>query len=287
LSEVKEILKKGARETNIWLDRLLPGEDEEPCIIHKAMRYSVFAGGKRLRPTLAVLAYKWAGGDGDKIYPPACGLELIHTYSLIHDDLPSMDNDDLRRGKPTNHMVYGDAMAILAGDALHALAFELLSKSDSIEVIREVASNIGTAGLVGGQVLDIISEGKSPDRETVEKIHKGKTAALIRTSLRIGVILAGAIPEELKSITDYGDNMGLAFQVVDDILDITADQKDLGKPIGSDLEKGKATYPAVYGIEKSREIAGELIEAAKSALLQQHQNEELIAIADFMLNRVY
>ena len=287
LKSAEEILKSEGETINGWLERLLPAETEPPVALHKAMRYSVFAGGKRLRPILAVLAFRWSGGSGERIYPPACALELIHTYSLIHDDLPSMDNDDLRRGKPTSHKVFGEAMAILTGDALHATAFELLAEGGDIRVIADVAKAIGTQGLVGGQVFDMEAEGTSPTAEMVERIHLGKTAALLRASLRVGAIIAGAPEDKLSAISIYGEKMGLAFQIVDDILDITADQEALGKPIGSDQKRGKATYPALFGIEKSREMATKLIEAAKSALDGNEGNEALLSIADFILKRAY
>lgn len=282
-----ELLTDEAEIINEWLDRLLPEATEPPEKLHEAMRYSVFAGGKRLRPILAVLAYRWAGGTGDDIYVPACGLELIHTYSLIHDDLPCMDDDDLRRGKPTSHRVFGEAMAVLAGDALHALAIELLARSGKVEIIQDVANAIGTAGLVGGQAFDLEAEGAKPSPDIVERIHLGKTAALITVSLRVGARMADALTEDLEAITLYGRKLGLAFQIIDDILDITADETQLGKPIGSDEERSKMTYPAVYGIEKSRLIASVLIEEAKSVLPENRDNSAFLVLADFILNRAY
>jgi len=281
------ILKKEGIAVEKWLDRLLPGENVPPKELHRAMRYSVLAGGKRLRPVLAILAFRWAGGRGESIYPPACALELIHTYSLIHDDLPSMDNDDLRRGKPTSHIVFGEAMAILAGDALHALAFELLAMGGRIEVIIDVARAIGTGGLVGGQADDLEAEGLEPSADSVEKIHLKKTAALLTTSLKVGAIMADAAKCDLEAIAKYGVKMGLAFQIVDDILDIIADQEKLGKPIGSDEECGKATYPAVFGIEESRNIARNLLTDARHALPPNKDNTAFNAIADFILDRAY
>ncbi|MCK5833670.1 polyprenyl synthetase family protein [bacterium] len=265
----------------------MPREKEPPKILHSAMRYSVFAGGKRLRPILAVLSFKRLGGEGDFIYTPACALELIHTYSLIHDDLPCMDNDDLRRGKPTSHKVFGEAMAILVGDALHAIAFELMARAGDVRVISDVARAIGTQGLVGGQVFDLEAEGITPTPEILEAIHRGKTAALLATSLRMGAYIAKASDEEINKVSKYGENMGLAFQIIDDILDIVADEKALGKPIGSDAERNKATYPALFGIEKSRQIAEDLIQKAKYALGESEKNLNLFAIADFILDRAY
>ncbi|MFP4459625.1 MAG: polyprenyl synthetase family protein [Candidatus Zixiibacteriota bacterium] len=284
---MKDILKNLRKDIDKWLDKLLPPEDKKPETIHKAMRYSVFAGGKRLRPALCILAYRFCGGRRDDlVFPPACALELIHTYSLIHDDLPAMDDDDLRRGKPTSHKVYGEAMAILAGDALHALAFELLADSGNIDIIREVASNIGTEGLVGGQVVDIESENQEITEEELHFIHKNKTAALLRTSLRVGAIIADADKEKLEDITEYAKNIGLAFQVVDDILDIKGDAKQLGKPIGSDADKNKATYPRFYGLENSQQKAEELIDNAKAAICDYDNSGIFCEIANFILTRM-
>lgn len=287
MRSAREILAAEGAIIELWLDRLLPAENMSPEIIHKAIRYSVFAKSKRLRPVLSILAFRWAGGQGDIIYPPACALELIHTYSLIHDDLPCMDDDDFRRGKPTSHKVFGEAIALLAGDALHDLAFGLLALGGKTEIIIDVSKSIGTDGLVGGQVYDMLAEGKEPTSELVEKIHFLKTAQLIAVSLRVGAIMADATKSELEAITTFGQKMGLAFQIVDDILDITADEKELGKPIGSDIERKKATYPAVFGIEKSKEIAKQLIGEAKSAMPLEKNNDELFAIADFIINRAY
>lgn len=270
-----------------WLERLLPDENTEPTTLHRAMRYSVFAGGKRLRPVLAIKAYHWAGGRGRRIYPIACALELIHTYSLIHDDLPAMDNDDLRRGKPTCHKAFGEAMAILAGDALHAFAFELLARSERIAVVREVAAAIGTKGLVAGQVADMESEGKDITADYLRYIHENKTAALITASLRVGAIMADATTRELRSITSYGEALGLAFQIVDDILDVRGETKKLGKPVGSDAELDKATYPKLYGVDGSYKIASELIANAKAALPTRRDNRFFYDLADFIIERAY
>lgn len=270
-----------------WLERLLPDENTEPTTLHRAMRYSVFAGGKRLRPVLAIKAYHWAGGRGRRIYPIACALELIHTYSLIHDDLPAMDNDDLRRGKPTCHKAFGEAMAILAGDALHAFAFELLARSERIAVVREVAAAIGTKGLVAGQVADMESEGKDITADYLRYIHENKTAALITASLRVGAIMADVTTRELRSITSYGEALGLAFQIVDDILDVRGETKKLGKPVGSDAELDKATYPKLYGVDGSYKIASELIANAKAALPTRRDNRFFYDLADFIIERAY
>jgi len=263
-----------ARAVDQGLDRFLPSETAPPESLHKAMRYSVFAGGKRLRPVLVAAGAEAVGGSLDAVMPAACAVEMIHTYSLIHDDLPAMDNDDFRRGVPTNHKVFGEAIAILAGDALLTLAFRLLGDSVAAgadaqrlrEVFMEVADAAGSAGMVGGQVADIECEGRPADAALVDYIHTHKTAALIRASIRSGAILAGATPEELKSLGVAGDDLGLAFQIMDDILDITATSEELGKTAGKDQAQQKATYPAVHGIETSRRRAQALIADAHAAL---------------------
>ncbi len=284
---LKTTLNKYIPIINRWLDKLLPPEDAVPQTIHRAMRYSIFAGGKRLRPTMAIKSFHWVGGKSRIIFPASCVLEMIHTYSLIHDDLPAMDNDDMRRGEPTCHKVFGEAIAILAGDALHALAFEILAKTKNPELMGDVAEAIGTSGLVGGQVVDIEMEGKDIDEETVRFIHLNKTAALFITSVRLGAILGKSSQKELEALTKYARNIGLAFQITDDVLDIKGSQESLGKNIGSDLELDKATYPRAVGVERSMEIAAELVENAKSALLQDHDNKMFMSIGDFILERTY
>lgn len=274
-------------QVEFWLDKLLPSENSPPDALHKAMRYSVFAGGKRLRPVLALESFRLAGGKGDRIFPVACALEMIHTYSLIHDDLPAMDDDDYRRGKPTCHKVFGEAIAILAGDALHALAFEVLAKYGGARVAYDVAVAIGTQGLVGGQVADILAEGKSVKEKDVRFIHQRKTAALITASLRVGAMLANADDDLLDILTQYGANVGLAFQITDDILGVVGDRKKLGKPIGSDEQHRKATYPRVVGIEKSRSIAEELVKRGKSILPPHRKFNMLREFADFVVRRTY
>ncbi|KJU87301.1 geranylgeranyl pyrophosphate synthase [Candidatus Magnetobacterium bavaricum] len=244
----------------------------EPVILDDAMKYSVFAGGKRLRPVLCIASYEACGGNGADILPQAAALELIHTYSLIHDDLPAMDDDDLRRGKPTNHKVYGEAIAILAGDGLLTEAFGMFSGSAKISAtallaaIRELSAAAGVYGMVAGQVMDIISEGKVAQTDTLEFIHRNKTAALIRASLVIGGILSGADEQTLRGLKRYGEGIGLAFQVVDDILDVTGTTEELGKTQGADDSRGKMTYPALYGIERSKSIAEDLITTALDAI---------------------
>jgi len=240
-----------------------------PERLHSAMTYSLFAGGKRIRPILALMSYECLGGDPVRILPQASSLELIHTYSLIHDDLPAMDNDDLRRGIPTNHKVFGEAMAILAGDGLLTEAFNMLtinqgdlSPSALISVIRDVSQKAGLKGMVAGQAQDILSEDSEPDKEALEFIHSNKTGALITASLRMGPILAESDENLLSLFTGYGERLGMVFQIVDDILDLTGSPEEMGKPLRSDEKKKKLTYPRVYGIEKSKELARRLVEEA-------------------------
>ncbi|HEX4076421.1 MAG TPA: farnesyl diphosphate synthase [Candidatus Acidoferrales bacterium] len=246
------------------LERILPAETTQPPSIHRAMRYSVFAGGKRIRPVLCLEAARMFTPQIDAAVQAGCALEFIHTYSLIHDDLPALDNDDLRRGKPTNHKVFGEAIAILAGDALLTLAFETLAKSPleaegRVGVIAEIAAAAGTVnGMVGGQVADVEAGGKPVNASELEYIHRSKTAALIRASIVAGTIAGGAATEDVERLRRFGDNIGWAFQVVDDLLDVEESSAALGKTAGKDQAQQKATYPALYGIEKSRAIAAEL-----------------------------
>jgi geranylgeranyl diphosphate synthase type II len=268
------------------LGRCLPPEDAPPPSIHRAMRYSVMAGGKRLRPILVIAGAEAVGGRADMVLPTACALELIHTYSLIHDDLPAMDDDDYRRGRLTNHKVFGEAIAILAGDALLTLAFGLLAEHASLDVVKEVAAAAGTSGMIGGQVVDIQSEGKAVDAETLEYIHRHKTAALIRASLVSGAMLSGASASALQAIREAGGHLGLAFQIVDDILDVEGSLEELGKMAGSDRRKKKVTYPEQFGLEASRLKAKSLIEDAKAALQPLGPSAEPIrALADFIFQR--
>ncbi|MEW6675969.1 MAG: polyprenyl synthetase family protein [Nitrospirota bacterium] len=267
----------------------------EPSVLHEAMRYSLFAGGKRIRPILALASYEACGGNPEDIIPQAAALELIHTYSLIHDDLPAMDNDDLRRGKPTSHKVFGEAMAILAGDALLTEAFLMLSSIEHasrftphtiLRVIREVAMAAGAYGMVGGQAQDILSENSEPDKDTLNFIHFHKTAALITASVRMGPILADSDKDTLGALTRYGENIGLTFQIIDDILDIEANTEELGKPAGSDKKAKKMTYPALFGIEHSRQKAKELISKAIDALkMFSFEADPLREIAHYLLKR--
>jgi geranylgeranyl diphosphate synthase type II len=267
---ITSYLARRAAEVNEWLDRLVPSETTPPAQLHRAMRYSLLAGGKRLRPVLALAAGEALGADTDDLMPSACALEMIHTYSLIHDDLPAMDNDDLRRGRPTCHKAFGEAVAILAGDALLTQAFRVLSSdapnrnSDrQVRVIREVATAAGTVdALIGGQVADIESEGKQVDAMTLEYIHRSKTGAMITASVVVGGLLAGANEEQVEKLRMYGRHIGLAFKIAEDILDVTSTSEQLGKTPGKDQAANKATYPAIHGIAASEARARELVDEA-------------------------
>ncbi|HZP03699.1 MAG TPA: farnesyl diphosphate synthase [Terracidiphilus sp.] len=271
--DVKSLIQEGAELTDRALESLIPAADTVPASIHGAMRHSTFAGGKRLRPVLAMQAGVTIGGSLPKgIERLGAALEMLHTYSLIHDDLPALDNDDLRRGKPTCHVVFGEAIAILAGDALQTRAFEVLAGLDSppaatVQIIRLISNAVGTIdGMIGGQVLDIESEGRKPTPELVEAIHRAKTGALIRVSVVAGGVYAGANADDAARLDRFGRKAGLAFQIVDDVLDMTVDSTQLGKTAGKDQATEKATWPAVYGIEQSRRDAAQLIEEAFAAL---------------------
>lgn len=264
--ELKNYLLRVSECVNSELDRLLPAESTYPNSIHALMRYSIFAGGKRIRPGLLMAAYEACGGRFGALETlmVSSAIEMLHTFSLIHDDLPCMDNDDFRRGKPTAHKAFNEALAVLGGDALCIYAYEILAKVNRIDVILELSQALGTQGMIGGQVVDIESEGKPVDKTTVEYIHNNKTASFIRASVTCGCLLANATPSAIKPFSDYGNHVGLAFQVVDDVLDEESSVEVMGKSAGSDKRKGKATFPAVVGIERSKEYAHELVEAAKS-----------------------
>ncbi|MEP7337389.1 MAG: polyprenyl synthetase family protein [Acidobacteriota bacterium] len=291
--DVTAYFKQKATKVDEWLDQLLPSEHETPETIHRAMRYSVFAGGKRLRPILAIATGEIFGADEHELLPVACSLEMIHTYSLIHDDLPAMDNDDLRRGLPTCHVKFGEAIAILAGDALLTQAFLTLAEYKTsntdikARVILEVAQAAATTrALIGGQVLDIESEGKQITGEQLEAIHRAKTGALIRCSVRIGAIIGKANERELSALTEYGEKVGLAFQVADDLLDETATSEELGKTAGKDAASQKATYTALYGINGAREMADRLYcEAITAARRTERETKVLESIAQFIVER--
>jgi len=261
--DLRDYLAQQQRLVDSELDRLVPPETTAPATIHRAMRYSLFAGGKRIRPILCIEAANTVCEAADGVVAAACSLELIHTYSLIHDDLPALDNDDYRRGKLTNHKVFGDAMAILAGDSLLTLAFQVLAElripgDRRAELIRELSTASGTVGgMIGGQVADLEGEGKTPNAELLESIHRAKTGALLRASLRLGAIYAGATAEQYAALSCYGEHIGLAFQIVDDILDVEESSEALGKTAGKDAAQHKITFPAVYGLETSRGMAEE------------------------------
>lgn len=274
------------------LDRLVPPETTPPETIHRAMRYSLFAGGKRVRPILCLEAARAVSGSFCAVLPAACSLELVHTYSLIHDDLPALDNDDYRRGKLTNHKVFGEAMAILAGDALLTLAFQVLAQLDApperkARLLAELASAAGTVGgMIGGQVADLEGEGKPPDATLLETIHRAKTGALLRASLRMGAIVAGANQAEYEALSCYGEHVGLAFQIVDDILDVEESSAALGKTSGKDAKQHKITFPAVYGLDESRRMAG--AECAHAHIVLESFGEQaagLHELADMIVHR--
>jgi geranylgeranyl diphosphate synthase type II len=277
------------------LDDYLPGEQNDPSVIFQAIRYSLLAGGKRIRPILCLAAAEAIGGNAVSVLPAACALEMIHTYSLIHDDLPAMDNDDYRRGKLTSHKVFGEDIAILAGDALLTEAFRLLTNREGmpgmppdrlLDVAREIAEAAGYRGMVGGQVQDIRAEGEAVGLETLYAIHRRKTGALLRVSIRAGAILAGAGEEALAGLSDYGGKIGLAFQIADDMLNVEGDPLLLGKGTGSDAARGKVTFPALMGIEASRARAAELVREAISSLASFDDGAApLRAIARYILER--
>lgn len=292
--DLKRYLVARQKEVDRALNRFLPAESVAPATIHKAMRYSLFAGGKRLRPILCLAAAEACGGKSAAAIPYACAVECIHTYSLIHDDLPSMDNDDLRRGRPTCHKVFGDAIAILAGDALLTVAFEIVTRArpvsryDLREILREITVAAGSRKLIAGQVADLEAEGRTLSREQVRSIHENKTAALLTTSVRLGAMAANANPKQLAAVSAFGRALGLAFQVIDDILDVTQTSEKLGKSAGKDLAAKKATYPAVFGLEKSRSEARRLTTRAHTALESLGENAATLrALADYLLAREY
>lgn len=291
---MKDYLDSARQMVDAALEELMPPEGSRPAQLVAAMRYSLFAGGKRLRPVLVLAGAHVSGGDRSDALPAACAVEMVHTYSLIHDDLPAMDDDDFRRGVPTCHRKFGEATAILAGDALLTLAFEVISNPEygisfdvgtRIRMVAELAHAAGWRGMVGGQQGDIESEGKEPDLPTLEYIHTHKTGAMIRCSVVLGGLSAGADDAVIRPMQAYGEKLGLAFQVVDDILDITSTTEELGKDQGSDAARGKVTYPALFGLDESRKRARELIEDAKSAVAQLRDAQILTDIADYVLSR--
>jgi geranylgeranyl diphosphate synthase type II len=293
--KLEDYLKQKQGIVNAYLEQCLPPDDQYPATIHEAMRYSMFAGGKRLRPILVLAAAEAVGGKAEGILPVACSLELVHTYSMIHDDLPAMDNDDLRRGQPTSHKVYGEAIAILAGDALLTMAFELLSSpalclaikpQQQLEIIRELALAAGSTGLIGGQVVDLESEGLQVDVPQLEYIHTHKTGRLIRASVRMGGLAVDCSTEQLQALSLYGEKVGLAYQVMDDILDVEGESAKLGKNTGVDANAGKATYPAVWGMKQAKEQAQYLIDTAQQELAPLGESADILKqIARFIIQR--
>lgn len=266
-----------------------------PEVVYEAMSHSLFSGGKRFRAILVIEAAKLFGATADEVMPTACAVEYIHTYSLIHDDLPAIDDDELRRGKPTCHILFGEAMAILAGDALFSEAFSLIAGAQRagdrgriVDVMRELSSAAGVAGMVGGQVVDIISQGRDIDASTLEFIHENKTGALIKASVRAGSILAGASPSELTGLSSYAGYLGLAFQITDDVLDVVGETEVLGKMSGSDARLGKATYPSVYGLEEAKAMAESVVGRAKEALDGVAGDTTVLRnLADFVYERQF
>ncbi len=290
---LRQTLEQGRAVTDRALERLLPPASQYPSSIHQAMRHSVFAGGKRLRPILCIEAAQMVGG----CVPPGveelgAALEMLHTYSLIHDDLPALDNDDLRRGRPTSHKVFGEATAILAGDALQTYAYEVLAKLQCsakarVEIIAEIAHATGTIeGMIGGQVMDLEAEHKHADAQTLEYIHRSKTGALLTASVVTGGMFADATSEQVQSLRDFGMNIGLAFQIVDDVLDVTQTSEQLGKTAGKDTATEKATYPALFGVDASLKTADELTAKASAALDSFGERAAIMReIAHFLVER--
>ncbi|MCD6023670.1 MAG: crtE [Fibrobacteria bacterium] len=284
----EDYLRYAADRVNRALEELLPSEQAAPSELHKSERYSMFAGGKRLRPALCMAAYEACGGTGDAVLPAACALEMVHTFSLIHDDLPCMDDDDLRRGRPTNHKVFGEAMAVLAGDALLVQAFELVANTGNAACVSTLARSLGSQGMLGGQVVDILSEGKTVDLDTVDYIHRHKTAALIAGSLVMGAQVAEAPAPIVEGLREFGFKIGLGFQIVDDCLDLEQTTETLGKDAGSDLENNKATYPSLLGLEASKAKAVALIESAVTDLRALPiEGAALEAVARYIFTRVH
>ncbi len=294
MSDLKSWLKAQQKLVDAELKRQLPRENVRPATIHKAMRYSIFAGGKRLRPILCLAAAEACGGEVEHALAPACAVEIMHTYSLVHDDLPCMDDDDLRRGRPTSHKVFGEGVAVLCGDALLTEAFSIIAQTPATkrytarEYVSELAITGGSRKLIGGQILDLEGEGKSLTKKQLIQIHEAKTAALLTSSLKLGAMTANVTPKKLESIETFGYNLGLAFQVIDDILDVTQTTEQLGKTAGKDEAVDKSTYPAVIGLKKSKEEAARLTKKALDALKPFGKSSaRLEEIARYMLDREY
>ena len=288
----RNYLKEHQIQVEDWMQSLVPVQPGPLAQVMESMRYSLFAGGKRLRPILLMAAADAVGADGQRFLQSACALEMIHTYSLIHDDLPAMDDDDYRRGRLTNHKVFGEGMAVLAGDGLLTLAFETLLSQPGVtpdvlvRVTREVAQAAGPAGMVGGQAIDLGSEGQQPSPEVMKLMHRLKTGALFRASLRAGAMLGGGSDEDVQGLTDYAEQFGLAFQITDDILDVTGTEATLGKPIGSDEKNNKATYVSVYSLSEARRMAQEAVTDAVAALGRFGDRAWVLrSLAEYLLTR--
>ena len=293
--DFKNYLKNRCALVEKALDKMMPPKEEYPSLINQSMRYSVFAGGKRVRPILVIMAAEALGCKAERVLPTACAMELIHTYSLIHDDLPCMDDDDYRRGQLTNHKVFGENMAVLGGDGLLTLAFELIAKNGDVKGVKPknvlktvelVAEGAGTHGMVGGQVVDIISENRKISEPVLQYIHTHKTGALIRASILAGAVLCDASKKEYLALKSYGEHIGLVFQIVDDILNVTGDAKKLGKAVGSDAARKKVTYPALYGLEQSRAEVALLCDKARLALRPFGKKaESFLNLVDYLKER--
>jgi len=293
-ADFKDYITTNRKRIDHALDHFLPGATAKPATVHKAMRHSLFAGGKRLRPVLAMAAAEACGGDPEHALPGACAIECIHTFSLVHDDLPCMDDDDFRRGKPTCHKIFGEGVAVLAGDALQASAFEILTTARATkqygvaDYVRELAATSGSRELIGGQVMDLEGEGQELDHGQLRAIHEKKTAALLTTSVRFGGMSADATPRQLDLLTGFGRALGLAFQVIDDILDVTQTTEKLGKTAGKDEAVDKSTYPAIIGLEPSRKEATRLTQKAISSLSAfGKKGHRLDQLAHYLLDRDY
>lgn len=294
MNDLKPWLKSKQKEVDAALGRLLPRENTRPATIHKAMRYSVFAGGKRLRPILCLAAAEACGGKIENALAPACATEVMHTYSLVHDDLPCMDDDDLRRGRPTSHMVFGEGLAVLTGDALLTEVFTMIAQTPPTkrfsvrDYVEEIAITGGSKKLIGGQVLDLEGEGKKLTKKDLVRIHEAKTAALLTAAVRLGAMTANATPRKLEALTSFGYNLGLAFQVIDDILDVTQTTEMLGKTAGKDEAVDKSTYPAILGLDASRKEAARLTrKALKSLEVFGNKANRLEQISRYLLEREY
>lgn len=292
--DLKAFLECRRHSVEMELDRMLPAETTRPTVLHQAMRYSVMAGGKRLRPILCLAACEAVEGDPKNALLPGLAIEILHTYTLIHDDLPCMDDDALRRGRPTSHVVFGEANALLAGDALLTLAFEWLSRTtppppyQTSQLVFELATASGSQGVIGGQVEDLAAEGRVADADLVDYIHRHKTAALLRASVRMGGLCGGASPAALQALTEYGECAGLAFQIADDILNVTATAEQLGKPVGNDEALKKLTYVAVHGLDASRKKADALVTRATDAIRSLAGDPTpLIALAEYTVKRAW